>query len=150
MDVEAIRAQLPVTQKCRYFNTGGISPSLKVVTDSVTQELQRMAEYGPTKILDNPLYEERLQGGRQGLADFIGVAVDDLCLTRGVADGVTSIFNGIDWQPGDEVILTDEEHPAVQIPAERLPDRHGVVLRHLSIDGSADDVLSRLGEMMTG
>lgn len=149
MDVDAIRAQIPATGKCRYFNTGGISPSLNVVTDSLMQELQMMAQLGPTKILDGALYEARMQKARQELADFIGVDVADLCLTRGVADGVTSVFNGIDWQPGDEVILTDEEHPAVKIPAERLPESHGVVLRHLPIDGSAQEVLARLAELMT-
>ncbi|MBT6149268.1 MAG: aminotransferase class V-fold PLP-dependent enzyme, partial [Gemmatimonadetes bacterium] len=48
-----------------------------------------------------------------------------------------------------EVILTDEEHPAVQIPAERLPESDGVVLRYLPITGSAEDVLSRLDDLMT-
>lgn len=149
LDIEAIRAQIPATKECSYFNTGGISPSHDVVTDCLVQEFRSIAQHGPPMMMDYTKYNERLQASRAGLAAFCGVGAEDLCLTHGVADGVTTVFNGIDWQAGDELVLTDEEHPAVKIPAERLTESHGVVIRYLAIDGSDADILQRLGEMLT-
>lgn len=148
LDTEAIRAQIPATGECSYFNTGGISPSHNVVTDCLIDEFRGIAQHGPPMMMDYAKYNQRLQDARAGLAAFCGVEAADLCLTHGVADGVTTIFNGMDWQAGDELVLTDEEHPAVKIPAERLTASHGVVIRHLAIDGSDADILQRLQQLL--
>lgn len=149
MDTDAIRAQIPVTEECLYFNTGGISPAVAAVTDSLVQEARDIGTHGPPLIMDYGRHSQRLQSARQRLADFCGVRVTDLCLTHGVADGVTTIFNGLDWQAGDELLLTDEEHPAVKIPAERLGESHGVQVRYLPIHGSEAEILARLDAMLT-
>jgi len=94
-------------------------------------------------------HHERLQAARQRIADFCGVGASDLCLTHGVADGVTTVFNGLDFQAGDELILTDEEHPAVKIPAQRLADDLGVQIHYLPIHGREDEILARLDDLLT-
>jgi L-cysteine/cystine lyase len=149
VDIDAVRAQIPLTTDCLYFNTGGISPAVNAVTDCLVQEAQEISRNGPPLIMDNARYSDRLQSSRQRLADFCGVEANDLCLTHGVADGVTTVFNGIDWRSGDELLLTDEEHPAVKIPAERLGASHGVQVRFLPIHGSEEEILQRLDSMLT-
>jgi len=149
VNIDAIRAQIPVTTDCLYFNTGGISPAVNAVTDCLVQEAQEIGRNGPPLIMDYARHSNRLQSSRQRLADICGVEAYDLCLTHGVADGVTTVFNGMDWQPGDELLLTDEEHPAVKIPAERLGASHGVQVRFLPIHGSEDEILERLDAMLT-
>ncbi len=148
MDIDAIRAQIPLTRECIYLNTGGISPSLDPVTDALVDEYRRIAQHGPPLIMDHQRHYARLDEARQKLAEFCGVGAADLCLTHGVADGVTTVFNGMDWKAGDELILTDEEHPAVRMPAQRLESAHGVQLRYLPIGGSAAQILQRLEEMV--
>lgn len=149
MDIAAIRAQLPITRECIYFNTGGIAPSLGVVTASLVDEFQAIAQHGPPLIMDYQRHATRLEEARQQLAGFCGVEAADLCLTHGVADGTTTVFNGIDWQTGDELILTDEEHPAVRMPAERLAGANGVCLHYLSIGGGTAQILQRLEDLIT-
>lgn len=149
MDLAAIRAQLPITRECIYLNTGGIAPSLERVTSTLVDEYQAIAQHGPPLIMDYQRHAERLEAARGQLAAFCGVEAADLCLTHGVADGTTTVFNGIDWQTGDELILTDEEHPAVKIPAERLLSTHGVTLHFLPIGGSEAQILQRLEDLIT-
>lgn len=144
-----IRTKIPLTKKCRYFNTGGIAPGLDVVTDCFTEEFSNTASRGPQLIMDHKTHHERLQDARERLAAFCGVGSEDLCLTHGVADGVTTVFNGFDWDAGDEVILTDEEHPACTIPAGRLCDTHGVELKFLKIAGSDEEVLQELDQLIS-
>lgn len=149
MDIAAIRARIPLARECIYLNTGGIAPSLDPVTEVLVGEYQEIARHGPPLIMDYQRHAARLEEARQELAGFCGVAAADLCLTHGVADGVTTVFNGIAWKEGDELILTDEEHPALRMPAERLVASHGVQIRYLPIGGGAADILQRLEEMVT-
>lgn len=149
MDIDAIRAQIPLTKECIYLNTGGISPSLDPVTQVLVGEYQETAQHGPPLIMDYQRYAARLEEARQQLAGFCGVEALDLCLTHGVADGTTTVFNGIDWKAGDELILTDEEHPAVKMPAEHLVSAHGVQLHYLPIAGGEDEILQRLEALIT-
>lgn len=149
MDIEAIRAQIPLTRECIYLNTGGIAPSLKVVTEALAGEYQQIAQQGPPLIMDYQQHAARLEAARAALAGFCGVEAADLCLTHGVADGVTTVFNGLDWQGGDRLILTDEEHPAVVIPAERLCGSHGVQIDRLPIHGTDAEILERLEALIT-
>ena len=88
MDVDAIRAQIPLTRECIYFNTGGIAPALAPVTEVLVNECNDIAQHGPPLIMDNQRHSERLQEARRQLAAFCGIDAADLCLTRGVADGV--------------------------------------------------------------
>ncbi len=149
MDIDKIRAQIPATGECLYFNTGGIAPSHDVVTNSLVEEFRSIAQHGPPLIMDYARYSAQLQDARHRLATFCGVEARDLCLTHGVADGVTTVFNGFDWHTGDELILTDEEHPAVKIPAEWLALTHGVEIKYLPIDGTDADILQRLDDCLT-
>ena len=149
MDIAKIRSQIPATGSCLYFNTGGISPSHDVVTNCLVEEFRSIAQQGPPLIMDYATYSKQLQDARQKLAAFCGVVAPDLCLTHGVADGVTTVFNGLEWNAGDELILTDEEHPAVKIPAEHLAATHGVTINYLPIHGSNADILQRLSAMLT-
>jgi len=149
MDIAAIRAQLPLTRECIYLNTGGIAPGLEAVTQTLVSEYQEIARRGPPLIMDYQRHAERLEEARGKLARFCGIEAVDLCLTHGVADGTTTVFNGIDWQAGDELILTDEEHPAVKMPAERLTTSHGVQLRFLPIGGGEAQILQRLEDLIT-
>jgi selenocysteine lyase/cysteine desulfurase len=149
MNLDLIRTQIPLTQECIYFNTGGIAPSLAPVTDTLVGEYNQIAHHGPPMIMDHQQHYARMDEARQKLAAFCHVATADLCLTQGVADGVTTVFNGIDWHVGDNLILTDEEHPAVKVPAERLAAAMGIELRYLPIAGQATEILQRLEAMIT-
>jgi selenocysteine lyase/cysteine desulfurase len=149
MNLAAIRAQIPLTRECIYLNTGGIAPSLEAVTQTLVNEYQEIARHGPALSMDYQRHAARLEEARKKLAAFCGVEAPDLCLTHGVADGTTTVFNGFDWRAGDELVLTDEEHPAVRMPAERLIASHGVQIRHLPLAGTEAQILQRLEDLIT-
>lgn len=149
MDIAAIRADIPLLNECLYFNTGGIAPAPSVVTDALVADFTDISRHGPPLIMDPAANGERISDARRRIAALLGVDADDLCLTRGVSDGVTLVFNGIDWREGDEMIITDEEHPAVKVPAERISATCGVIIKQLPVAGGAEAILRRLREMIT-
>jgi selenocysteine lyase/cysteine desulfurase len=147
--VEELRSGLPLLDTCYYFNTGGIAPGSKAVTDTLTDEFLSIARNGPPLIMDPTSDSARMTGARSRMASFLGVEPEDLCLTRGVSDGVQLVFRGISWKPGDEVIITDEEHPAVQTPVDRLASRYGVILKRVIVSSDPDQTLRRFNDLLS-
>jgi selenocysteine lyase/cysteine desulfurase len=72
----------------------------------------------------------------------------EICFTRGVSDGANIVFNGLPWQEGDELILTDEEYPSFILPALALEKRRGVRIRVLKLVDDRATLLQRLGDRL--
>jgi len=49
-------------------------------------------------------------------AEFVGCTRDELALVRNATEANSYIANGLDMKPGDEVLMTDEEHPGGEQP----------------------------------
>jgi selenocysteine lyase/cysteine desulfurase len=57
-------------------------------------------------------YELRMQEYRERIARFVGAKPGTIAVLRNTTDGANAIAGGYPWQPGDEVILPDNEFPA--------------------------------------
>ena len=58
---------------------------------------------------------------------------DEIALLKNTSEGLSFIAQGLDWQPGDNVVITDHEFPSNRIVWEALADR-GVETRTASLD----------------
>jgi selenocysteine lyase/cysteine desulfurase len=149
IDLAAVRAEIPALANSVYLNTGGYAPSPRRVFEAAFEEHRRQQEAGP----DAPGYRaaqtERVEATRSSIAAMLGVTADEIALTRAVSEGIDIVAWGLDWQPGDEVILTDQEHPTGRLPWLNLRDRRGVVVRFLELDRNGDRVVERLRELIT-
>jgi cysteine desulfurase / selenocysteine lyase len=60
---------------------------------------------------------ERLRGL---LADLVGGSPEQIVLGNSTSYGLHLIANGLDWQPGDEVLTIEGDYPATVLPWRRL------------------------------
>jgi selenocysteine lyase/cysteine desulfurase len=85
---------------------------------------------------------------REALAKLIGAKPAEIALGTGASDGVNAVARGLDWKPGDEIVLPAREFPANYYPWKHL-ERRGVVVRPVEPrEGrfiTADDLLAALG-----
>ena len=150
MNVDAIRAGIPALANSVYLNTGTFGPLPTVAADEVRRaygEVERLGTFSP-----HIFYEMELQGFeavRNQVASLLGADPGEIALTRNVTDGINIVLHGIDWQPGDEVILTDQEHPAGTVPWLALAERAGVVLRWLELTLDPEEVIHRFAALLT-
>ena len=75
---------------------------------------------------------------------MIGATADEIAFTRNATDGINLVLAGIDWQPGDEVITTDEEHEAMNHPLLYLQKSKGLVVKHVEVSPDAEVMHERL------
>ena len=92
---------------------------------------------------------EKVEATRKRIAALIGAEADEIAFTRNATDGINLVLAGIDWQPGDELIITDEEHEAVNHPSLYLKKTKGIVVKRLPVSPQDDVMLARLEEAVT-
>src|SRR5205085_997310 len=54
---------------------------------------------------------QRVEEVRARLASFLSVSPDQIAFTKNTSEGLNICANGVTWEPGDNVVLLDTEHP---------------------------------------
>lgn len=151
MDVAAIRAQIPATQAVTYLNTGWSGPSPRVVVKAITELLELLTEAGPT----TPWVMEHLgrvqSDARATFARLLGATPEEVVLTDNTTHGLNIVLTGLSWQPGDEIITDDLEHPSGLVPLYHLQEQKGVVVKIVKLSAQDDQttILAKLEQAIT-
>ncbi len=73
---------------------------------------------------------------RAAAAELLGGRAENVAVTSSATDGIMVLVAGLDWRPGDEVVLPRGEFPANLFPWRSLEAR-GVVVRQVEIGRGA-------------
>jgi len=82
--------------------------------------------------IDESLYFELPARVRNSLSQLTGADREEIGITTGASTGLSAIAAAIDWQPGDEILISRGEFPAQACTWQPLVASRGVVLRFLS------------------
>jgi selenocysteine lyase/cysteine desulfurase len=99
-------------------------------------------------------YEEntRIRELRDALATYLHCKRDELALVRNATEGNNVVCNGLDLKTGDEVLLTDQEHPGGRCCWEQKAARFGIKLNYVKLPkppASVDDIVERFQAALT-
>ena len=147
IDVEAVRSRIPALAGSSYLNMS-YGPKPTPVVDEVVR-LARLTEADGTL---NPDVQaelwKRYDDAKDGVARLLGADTSEIALTRHVTEGINIVATGMDWRPGDEVIISDEEHPGGSLPWMNLARRRGVVVRKVRLSYDLDSLLEDLDSLI--
>jgi selenocysteine lyase/cysteine desulfurase len=93
--------------------------------------LQRASEYATDQI--ERWGYEALEPERAAMAEFLGCGKDEVAFTHNCTEAMSIIANGLDLKPGDEVIMTNQEHGGGSSCWRLKSARSGVVVREVEI-----------------
>ena len=159
MDLAHIRADIPALTNSIYLNTGTFGPMPTAVADEIRRaygEIERQGTFSPGVFWQMEL--EGFEAVRQQVAALLHADPAEIALTRNVTDGINIVLHGLDWQPGDQVILTDHEHPSGTVPwlalrsaslRDFVAERAGVELRWLELVDDADEIVIRFQRLLS-
>ncbi len=148
-----LRKQFLIPEDEVYLNNGTVgsspAPVLRAIFDGYN-ETEKMAQSDPE---DYPIWGYAAWNEfRDPLASFIGCTRDELALLRNATEANSYIANGLDLQPGDEVLMTDQEHPGGEQPWQLRAKRYGIAVKKVKLPKpvpNAADVLNRFNDAMT-
>jgi L-cysteine/cystine lyase len=140
--VELVRQELPVLERLVYLNTGTAGPLPRRSVAAITAENERQMLDGRASFkVYMEDYFPLLSDIRARFARLLGAGVDEVAITHHTTEGMNIAIWGLNWQAGDEIVVTSHEHEAGLLPAYAAARRYGLGLRVVDLadlSGDAD------------
>jgi L-cysteine/cystine lyase len=118
----------PVLGATAYLNAGTCGPIPQSSADAITAEIAGAVARGRTLAYYEHLAEIQ-EAARGAWSRLLHADPTELALTVGTTDGIARTLALVPWRPGDEVVISDEEHPGVTGPVGALARRESVIVR---------------------
>jgi selenocysteine lyase/cysteine desulfurase len=129
-----LRKQFLIPADEVYLNNGTVGsspmPVLRAIFDGYN-ETEKMAQKDPE---DYPIWGYASWNEfRDPVAVFVGCNRDEFALLRNATEANSYIANGLDMKPGEEVLMTDQEHPGGEHPWNLKAKRYGIVVKRVTL-----------------
>ncbi|MGI9065566.1 MAG: aminotransferase class V-fold PLP-dependent enzyme [Pyrinomonadaceae bacterium] len=121
-----MRALFPVTERAIYLNHAAVSPPPLKTIEAIQSQLRDVSENGSVNFRDWVAVKER---ARQLVAGMLGARAEQVAFMRNTSDGLSTVANGLDWRPGDNLVTFRNEFPSNIYPWLRVRDAMGVEVR---------------------
>ena len=108
----------PVIDRHAWLNHAAISPWPAPVVEAMRAFVEDNANHGPLHYNEWLNVEARLR--RRACALLDAEREDDIALVKNTSDGLCLIAAGLDWQPGDRMLLLAGEFPTNRLPWHHL------------------------------
>ncbi len=129
-----LRKQFLIPSDEIYLNNGTVGSSPAPVLRAVFEGYEASEKLNETDPEDYPIWGYASWNQfRDPLAAFVGCNRDEIALLRNATEANSYIANGIDLKPGDEVLMTDQEHPGGEHPFNLKAKRYGIVVKKITL-----------------
>ena len=145
-----VKRQFPLEDNLIYLNAANVCPASRPVLDRHA-EFMRDFQANPS-FQNRAKYEairERLRGK---IAAMLRMLPDEIAITRNTSEGTNIIVKGVDLKPGDEVLITDHNHPSNNDSWKVRAQRDGFIVKSLPVRvpaASRDELIGQVEKAIT-
>ena len=119
-------AEFPIAQESIFLAHAGVT----ILPRRVTKVMQEYLEESCLRMQEFPEAWRAVNECRVVAAQILGAKASEISLLGPTSLGLSLVANGLDWQPGDEVVCYQDDYPANVYPWTDLT-RHAVVVKRL-------------------
>jgi len=146
---DGIRSQFLFEDGLIMMNNGTVGPMPKPVYNTLMRyfKLQATNPYDVYNFL--PSFREAV---RAKLAAFIQASPEEVVLSHNTTEGINFVTAGLDMKEGDEVVVSNLEHPGAINPWKLKQKRHGIVIKEVPFGvptKSVDEVVGSVAAAIT-
>ena len=113
------------------LNNGGVCPTPAHVLEQMIRDL-RFSNELPVIHMWQTL-EPRIESVRRDLARTFGCDPEEMAITRGASEANETMILGLDLNPGDEVVVTNQNYGRMLTTWEQRVRRDGIVVKQVSV-----------------
>jgi selenocysteine lyase/cysteine desulfurase len=87
------------------------------------------------------------------LAALAGCSTDELVITRNTTESLDMIIGGLDWKPGDEAVMAEQDYGAMLEMFKQVSKRYGVINKVVSVPNlpqSDEEIVNLYASAITG
>jgi selenocysteine lyase/cysteine desulfurase len=150
MTWQLVKRQFPLEEGLIYLNAANVCPASRIVLDLYVT-LLRDFQANPS-FQNRDKYRPMRETVRSRVAALLGVSADEVAITRNTSEGTNLVVRGIPLKPGDEVVITDHNHPSNNESWKLRARREGLVVRSVSVRvpaRSADELIAGIERAVT-
>lgn len=130
-----VKREFPLEANLIYLNAANVCPASRPVMD---RHLEFLRDFHANPSFQNRAKYEALQEGlRAKLAALLGASPEEIAVTRNTSEANNVVVNGVDLKPGDEILITDHNHPSNEASWKVRARRQGLVVRSLPVPAPA-------------
>jgi selenocysteine lyase/cysteine desulfurase len=118
---------MPIVRRWAYFDHAAVAPISGPAQAALMQWSEEAAANGDAFY---PAWMRLVEHTRRRAAAMIGAQAEEIALVTNTTAGVNLVAEGFPWQPGDNVVVPDNEFPTNQYPWMQLAER-GVETRRV-------------------
>jgi isopenicillin-N epimerase len=145
-----VKAQFPLEEKLIYLNAANVCPASRPVMD---RHLEFLRDFHSNPSFQNrDKYVAMRESLRSKVANMLRVSSDEIAITRNTSEGSNMIVTGIDLKAGDEVVITEHNHPSNNDSWKVRAKREGFVVKAVPVSipaRSSDDLVSSIERAIT-
>ena len=142
--MSSLNDEFPQIEGLRYLNHAAVAPWPRRATEAVTAFAQQNMTLGARDYPEWLTVESRL---RDRLARMLNAPVSaDIALVKNTSEALSFVAFGLDWNAGDQIVISDEEFPSNRIVWEALrPQGVEVIQVSLKCDDPEAALLAACG-----
>jgi len=134
---EEIRKLYDFEDRFIMMNNGTLGPMPRTVFNTLTRYFQVQA----TNPYDGYNYLPAIRESvRTKLAAFVNASPDEVAITSNTTEGLNFVVNGLDLEEGDEVLMSNLEHPGHVGPWKLKEKRTGIRIKEVPLSPTAKSV----------
>src|SRR5216684_8299272 len=126
-----VKRQFPLEDNLVYLNAANVCPASRPVLDRHAQFLRDF--HSNPSFQNRAKYEALREALREKIAAMLRVSADEIAITRNTSEGSNIVVKGVDLKPGDEVLITDHNHPSNNDSWKVRAARDGFTVRSLPV-----------------
>lgn len=145
MDIAALRAETPATERIAYFHNAGAALMPRAVVHAQKDHLDLEAEIGGYAAAAREA--ERLEGVYGSIGRLLNAGTDEIALVENATAGWQMAFYAHTFGPGDRILTAEAEYAANYVAYLQVAKRTGAVVEIVPNDarGALDpDALERM------
>lgn len=117
---DQFRSYFEVAGKRLFFNHAAYSPISKPVVNAVNAYFEQRQVGNP---LSWNIAVDHMESLRSNYGQLVGAPAERIAHMPNTVAGINVLANGLEWQPGDHIILYEDEFPSNVMPFLNLQDR---------------------------
>lgn len=149
----AVRQQFLIPSDVIDLNVGTVGSSPRPVLKAIFDGFEMTEQMTQSGSEDYPIWGYGAwEEFRRPFAEFMGAKVEQMAILRNCTEANSYVANGFDMKPGDEVLISDEEHGSGEMPWMLRQRRYGIVVKKFAMPKpprDAADILNRISEAIT-